>query len=102
MEWINEGTGIIEQQKHQSHQKAQQGRGHISLSVARLLELAEIFECGAADLLNTASDRIQDHERHLMSMLNRLETKERMALLGLIEQLIHWKLNTLGIEQELE
>lgn len=77
-------------------------RGHISLSVSRLLELAEIFECDAAELLNASSHRIQDHERHLMTMLNRLEAKERMALLGLIEQLIHWKLNTMGVEQELE
>ncbi len=75
-------------------------RGHISLTVARLFELAEIFECDAADLLNAGSHRIQDHERRLMAMLNKLEAKERMALLGLIEQLIHWKLNMLeeGLE----
>ncbi|UOO82970.1 helix-turn-helix domain-containing protein [Uruburuella testudinis] len=75
-------------------------RGHISLTVSRLFELAEIFECDAADLLNASSHRIQDHERRLMAMLNKLEARERVMLLGLIEQLIHWKLN--AMEEELE
>ncbi len=75
-------------------------RGHIALSVSRLFELAEIFECDVADLLNTGSHRIQDHERQLMAMLNKLDSKERKKLLDLIEHLIQWKTNTLEQEPE--
>ena len=33
--------------------------------------------CYVADLLNTGSHRIQDHEHQLMAMLNKLDSKER-------------------------
>lgn len=62
-------------------------RGGINLSVSRLLELAEIFDCETADLLDEASHRPRDVAYQIESLLNQLDDVERIKLLAIIEQL---------------
>ncbi|NEN75014.1 helix-turn-helix transcriptional regulator [Pelistega sp. NLN82] len=63
-------------------------RGNISLSVARLLELAEIFRCDSAELLEEASHRPRDLALQIEGLLNRLEDVDRIKLMEVIEQLV--------------
>ncbi|MCW9699118.1 helix-turn-helix domain-containing protein [Avibacterium sp. 20-129] len=66
-------------------------RGNIALSVARLVKLAEIFDCELVDLLDEASNRPRDQARKLESMLMQLDEQKRQGLLQLIEQMIEWQ-----------
>lgn len=66
-------------------------RGNIALSVARLVELAEIFGCEATDLLTDSSPRVQDQAKQLTGLLEKLDEEDRRMLLGLVEQMVEWK-----------
>lgn len=66
-------------------------RGNIGLTVERLIELAEIFGCETADLLNEGSTRVRDQARELENLLLELAEDERVELLWLIRQMIDWK-----------
>lgn len=66
-------------------------RGNIGLSVARLVELAEIFGCETVDLLSDGSTRPRDQARQLEALLVQLEEHERISLLDLIRQMVAWK-----------
>lgn len=66
-------------------------RGNIALSVARLVELAEIFDCELMDLLDEASSRPREQARKLETMLAQLDEQKRQGLLQLIEQMIEWQ-----------
>lgn len=63
-------------------------RGGISLSVVRLLELAEIFNCETVDLLDQASSRPRDLACQLEALLGRLDDVERIKIMTIIEQLV--------------
>ncbi|NOL49256.1 helix-turn-helix domain-containing protein [Pelistega europaea] len=63
-------------------------RGNINLSVVRLLELAEIFGCESADLLDEASHRPRDIAYQIENLLQRLDDIDRIKLLSIIEQLV--------------
>lgn len=66
-------------------------RGNIGLSVERLFELAEIFDCETTDLLQTGSTLIRDQAREMEVLLRELSEQERIELLALIRQMIAWK-----------
>lgn len=68
-------------------------RGNIALSVARLVEMAEIFGCEATDLLTDGSPRTQDQARQLAGLLAQLNEEDRITLLKLVEQMVEWKTN---------
>ena len=53
-------------------------------TVERLVELAEIFNCEAADLLTQSSNRIEDQSAQIKSLLSILEDSDRVFLLDLI------------------
>ncbi len=46
-------------------------RGLVMPTVARLVELAELFECNAADLLTEASSRTSDQAKHVGQLLSK-------------------------------
>ncbi|WP_175861817.1 helix-turn-helix domain-containing protein [Burkholderia cepacia] len=62
-------------------------RGVVIPTVVRLFELADIFECDAADLLTEASSRSSDQANHLNRLLSRLSTGDRAMLLEVFERL---------------
>lgn len=66
-------------------------RGHIALTVARLVELAAIFECDTIDLLQDGSTRVRDQAVQLERLLAQLDETERVDLLKLIDKMIEWK-----------
>lgn len=66
-------------------------RGNIGLSVARLVELAEIFGCETGDLLADGSIRAQDQARQLAALLERLNETDRMVLMEVVEKMVAWK-----------
>ena len=57
-------------------------------TVERLVELAEIFNCEAADLLTQSSNRIEDQSAQIKSLLSILEDSDRVFLLDLITKLV--------------
>ncbi|WP_022964099.1 helix-turn-helix domain-containing protein [Halopseudomonas pelagia] len=62
-------------------------RGKATLSVVRLLELAEVFGCEAADLLTESSVRVDDQARQLQQLLTRLNSDDRALVVGVVRQL---------------
>ena len=63
-------------------------RGIVMPTVERLVELAEIFDCEAADLLTQSSNRIEDQSAQIKSLLSILEDSDRVFLLDLITKLV--------------
>lgn len=68
-------------------------RGKIIPSVLRLFELAEIFDCDAADLLTDGSIRAPDQARQLTKMMSCLNQQQRSTLLEIISKMIDWQNN---------
>ena len=62
-------------------------RGKATLSVVRLMELAELFGCEAADLLTETSVRVDDQARQLQQLLTRLNSDDRSLIVGVVKQL---------------
>ncbi|MFL9867285.1 helix-turn-helix transcriptional regulator [Paraburkholderia fungorum] len=62
-------------------------RGVVIPTVVRLFELADIFQCEAADLLTEASSRSSDQASHLNQLLSRLSMADRTMLLEVFERL---------------
>jgi transcriptional regulator with XRE-family HTH domain len=62
-------------------------RGVVIPTVVRLFELADIFQCDAADLLTEASSRSSDQASHLNRLLSRLSAGDRTLLLEVFERL---------------
>ncbi|MEW6343168.1 MAG: helix-turn-helix transcriptional regulator [Pseudomonadota bacterium] len=62
-------------------------RGVVIPTVVRLFELADIFECEAADLLTEASIRSSDQASHLNRVLSQLSAADRTMLLEVFERL---------------
>jgi len=62
-------------------------RGVAIPTVVRLFELADIFDCDAADLVTQASSRSSDQASHLNRLLSRLSTTDRSMMLEVFERL---------------
>ncbi|MEX3968876.1 helix-turn-helix domain-containing protein [Paraburkholderia sp. EG286B] len=62
-------------------------RGIVMPTVARLVELAELFECDAADLLTEASSRSSDQAKHLSQLLGKLSANDRTMVIEIVERL---------------
>ncbi|WP_373796553.1 helix-turn-helix domain-containing protein [Neisseria dentiae] len=61
-------------------------RGLIMPNVARLMELAEIFQCTAADLIADGSPRLFDKTHHLHLMMSELAEHDRELMLHFLER----------------
>ena len=62
-------------------------RGIVIPSIARLMELASVFQCEASDLLTLASNRPSDQAQYLSQILSRLNTTDRSLIVDLVEKL---------------
>ncbi|QUP52681.1 helix-turn-helix domain-containing protein [Ralstonia syzygii] len=62
-------------------------RGIVMPTVARLVELADLFECNAADLLTEASSRTSDQARHVGQLLSKLNGNDRAMVVEIVERL---------------
>ena len=67
-------------------------RGGIMPTVARLIRLAEIFGCEAADMLTEASPLANDQARYLADLLGKLNEESRAELVAVIERMAAWYL----------
>lgn len=63
-------------------------RGTIMPTVARLIQLAHIFDCEATDLLKESSHSIHDQTRRLIDLMKQLNDTERQHLLGVVEMMV--------------
>ena len=63
-------------------------RGTIMPTVARLIQLAHIFDCEATDLLKESSHSIHDQARRLIDLMKQLNDTERQHLLGIVEMMV--------------
>ncbi len=61
-------------------------RGLIMPNVMRLLELAEIFQCTAADLLAEGSPRLFDKTHKIHLLISDLAEADRQLMLHFLEQ----------------
>lgn len=62
-------------------------RGLVELTVSKLLQLADIFDCPADELLMVLSTRPQDQSQVLTSRLKTLTTQDRQFALSFLDQL---------------
>lgn len=62
-------------------------RGLVMPTVARLVELADIFQCQTADLLTEASSRISDQAKYVGQLLTKLNSHDRTLILEIVERL---------------
>ncbi len=65
-------------------------RGGILPSVIRLMQFAELFGCGIADLITQSSPNIDDQSKHLWQLLSQLDDDEREGLIKVIESMVEW------------
>jgi hypothetical protein len=56
-------------------------------NVARLMELADIFDCDIAELLTEVSSRSSDQAKHLTRLPAGVGPKDREMIVGIVEQL---------------
>lgn len=61
-------------------------RGLIMPNIARLIELAEIFECTASDLIADSSPRLFDKTHHVHLMISDLAETDRQLMLHFLER----------------
>lgn len=62
-------------------------RGVVIPTVLRLLELASVFECEAAELLNESSSRVTDQASRISQLLGGLNEADRLLVMEIVEQL---------------
>lgn len=62
-------------------------RGVVIPTVLRLLELASVFDCEAAELLNESSSRVTDQASRISQLLGGLSETDRQLVMGIVEQL---------------
>ena len=62
-------------------------RGVIELGVVRLVEFAELFGCGVAELLVPASERPVDQAAVIAAELAELSAKDREGVVAMVKQL---------------
>lgn len=63
-------------------------RGVVMPTIARLVELANVFQCDASELLTQASNRSNDQARHLNGLLDQLDNDDREMVINMVERLI--------------
>ncbi|MFC7091154.1 helix-turn-helix domain-containing protein [Halomonas salifodinae] len=62
-------------------------RGLVTPNIARLFELAVLFDCEAADLLRDISPLPDDQARRIRGHLERLSPSDRELVITLVDQL---------------
>lgn len=62
-------------------------RGIVMPTVARLAELADIFQCDLPVLLTEASNRSGDQATYLTSLLSKLANSDRAMVIEIVERL---------------
>lgn len=62
-------------------------RGLVMPNVARLMELADAFDCDIADLLTEVSSRPSDQARHVARLLLGVGGKDREMIVDIVERL---------------
>lgn len=62
-------------------------RGVVVPTVARLAELADIFQCELTDLLTEASNRSGDQASYLTRLLSKLGNSDRAMVIEIVERL---------------
>jgi transcriptional regulator with XRE-family HTH domain len=62
-------------------------RGLVMPNIARLMELADVFDCHIADLLTEASSRSSDQAKHLVRLLSGVGSKDRELIMEIVERL---------------
>lgn len=62
-------------------------RGLVMPTVARLVELADLFECNAADLLTEVSSRTSDQAKYVTQLLAKLGGNDRTMVVEIVERL---------------
>ncbi|MCW0090583.1 helix-turn-helix transcriptional regulator [Burkholderia pseudomallei] len=62
-------------------------RGLVMPTVARLVELADLFECNAADLLTEVSGRTSDQAKYVVQLLAKLGGNDRAMVVEIVERL---------------
>lgn len=62
-------------------------RGLVMPTVARLVELADLFECNAADLLTEVSSRTSDQAKYVAQLLAKLGGNDRAMVVEIVERL---------------
>ncbi|KJV24706.1 DNA-binding protein [Aquitalea magnusonii] len=78
---------VAEQLKIGNEAVSRMERGLVMPTVARLLELASLFNCDASSLLVESSNRPAEQAQHLAQMLARLDSADREMVLAMVEQL---------------
>ncbi|WP_339438226.1 MULTISPECIES: helix-turn-helix domain-containing protein [unclassified Pseudomonas] len=63
-------------------------RGIVMPTIARLMELAVIFECETADLLTESSTRPSDQASRIGALLAELNQTDRQLVVELVERLV--------------
>ncbi|WP_230948583.1 hypothetical protein [Burkholderia vietnamiensis] len=56
-------------------------------TVARLVKLADLFECNAADLLTEARSRTSDQAKYVGQLLSKLGGNDRTMVVEIVERL---------------
>lgn len=62
-------------------------RGRVIPNILRLIELAEIFNCEAAELLGQASFHVDDQSNRIKQLLTPLNPEDRTLIIDTIEAL---------------
>lgn len=62
-------------------------RGRVIPNIVRLIELAEIFNCEAAELLGQASFHVDDQSSRMKKLLAPLNQEDRKLILDTVETL---------------
>lgn len=62
-------------------------RGLVMPNVARLVELADVFDCDITDLLTEVSGRPSDQARHIARLLSGVSSKDREMIVEIVERL---------------
>lgn len=62
-------------------------RGIVTPSLARLFELAALFDCEASDLLRDSSPLPNDQAQRIQGRLERLTLEDRALVISLVDQL---------------
>uniref|UniRef100_UPI003C7C267E helix-turn-helix domain-containing protein n=1 Tax=Pseudomonas veronii TaxID=76761 RepID=UPI003C7C267E len=62
-------------------------RGVVELSVVKLMQLADIFDCRMDELLTASSNRPHDQGQMIAGLLSGLKENDRAFILATVEQL---------------
>jgi len=63
-------------------------RGVVLPNIARLMQLAAIFDCETAELLTETSTRSTDQASRMADLISGLNQTERLLIMSMVEQLV--------------